>query len=644
MAAIVTDPLLGTVVDGRYEVLSRIARGGMATVYLAQDRRLDRRVALKVMHPHLADGSDVVARFRREARAAARLSHPGVVGVYDQGTEGEASYLTMEYVDGATLRRRLTSQGALTLGESLQILEAVLDALAAAHRAGLVHRDVKPENVLISRDGVVKVADFGLARAVTEATMSTTGALLGTVAYLSPEIVTSGSADARADVYAAGVMLYEMLTGHQPFEGETPIQVAYKHVHDTIPPPSDEVAWLPLEVDEYVASLTARDPDRRPRSADVALRELRRMRSEFDDRVLGLRADVAADELAEICGEATDAVERQGWTESVPVTPSGGTVALPIGAVRTSETTALADRTRTVRRRRRIKALVAVVLVLATLGGGVWWYLVIGPGAYTQVPDVTGRAETTALRLLEDAELTPTTTSAFSDDVPLGHVISTDPGPGDRIARGADVTVVVSQGVQRIEVPDVAGAAAEDATAQLTAEGLDGTIRPEERYHDEIAAGLVIETDPPAGSTVDHDAEITVIVSAGREPIEVPDVTGDPVEEAQDTIDATGAVSQVDGEEFSDDVPAGHVISQDVEGDAFRGDLVTLIVSKGPELFEVPDVVGDQFAAAADELEALGFVVEREDVLGGFFGTVRTQSVDPGAMEPRGTVIVLTVV
>ena len=642
-----TDPVLGTIVDGRYEVISRIARGGMATVYLAQDRRLDRKVALKMMHPHLADGSDVVARFRREARAAARLSHPGVVGVYDQGIEGETSYLTMEFVDGVTLRRRLASRGALSLGESLDVMEAVLDALAAAHRAGLVHRDVKPENVLIARSGAIKVADFGLARAVTEATMSSTGALLGTVAYLSPEIVTSGAADARADVYAAGVMLYEMLTGHQPFEGETPIQVAYKHVHETVPPPSDEVAWLPFEVDEYIASLTARDPDLRPRSAEVALAALRSMRSGFDDKVLALRAhiDPGLSEVAEIAHEATDDVDREGHTASVPATPPGGTVVLPIGAVSEPEEPPVADNRRKRTRRRRAVAVVLVLLfVLAAAGSGAWWYMNVGPGAYTTVPDVVGRAEATALSTLEEAGLDPSTSSAHSDIVPPGHVISTDPAPGDRIEKSGEVDVVVSQGVLRITIPDVTGSSPDAAREELEEAGLDGTFAVEEVYDQEVPEGQVVSTDPGASSVVDHDAAITIYVSQGKQPIEVPDVVGDDEGAAVEAIEDAGAVPQIGGEEYSEEVPAGHVVSQDVTGPALKGDLITLVLSKGPELFEVPNVVGQQFADAEATLTDLGFEVEREDVLGGFFGTVRTQSVEAGSWHPRGTVIVLTVV
>ena len=297
MATTLTDPLIGHVVDGRYEVVRRIARGGMATVYLARDRRLDRDVALKVMHPHLAEGTsgaEFVARFRREARTAARLAHHGLVGVLDQGVDGDTSYLTMEYVEGTNLRQRLGEQGALTVDEALRVAEDVLDALTVAHQAGLVHRDIKPENVLIGPRDRIKVADFGLARAVTEVTSTTSGTILGTVAYLAPELVAHGVTDTRTDVYAVGILLYEMLTGAQPFSGETPIQVAYQHVHAEMPAPSDRADWLPIEIDELVAALAARDPDDRPHDAGAALELLRRARADLDDATLARRADVLA--------------------------------------------------------------------------------------------------------------------------------------------------------------------------------------------------------------------------------------------------------------------------------------------------------------------------------------------------------------
>ncbi|MGF0117068.1 protein kinase domain-containing protein [Promicromonospora sp. Marseille-Q5078] len=288
MAITTTDPMLGRLVDGRYEIVARVARGGMATVYRATDRRLDREVAVKVMHPHLADGVDgaaFVSRFRREARAAARLSHPGVVAVYDQGVDGDTSYLAMEYVPGTNLRRELHDSGALTLGRALDVLAQVLAALAAAHRKGLVHRDVKPENVLVVGDGDpasggrVKVADFGLARAVTEVTTTATGTVLGTVAYLAPEVITSGRCDARTDVYAVGVLAYELVTGTLPYAGETPIQVAFHHVHEDHPAPSDRADWLPAGVDALVASFTARDPQLRPSDAGAALDAVEALRA-----------------------------------------------------------------------------------------------------------------------------------------------------------------------------------------------------------------------------------------------------------------------------------------------------------------------------------------------------------------------------
>jgi serine/threonine-protein kinase len=275
--ATLQDPLVGRLVDGRYHVESRIAQGGMATVYVALDRRLDRDVALKVMHQELTGDDDFVSRFIREARAAARLSHPNVVQVYDQGEDDGLLYLAMEYLPGRTLRESLTERGALTIRETLRVLEPVLDALAAAHRAGIVHGDVKPENVVLTDDGRAKVADFGLARAGA-ATLNTAapGRLLGTAAYLAPELLTRGIADARADVYAVGILLYEMLTGRQPFTGDDALQVARRHVVEAVPPPSMLVGHVPVELDDLVTAATATDPDQRPANAEQMLAITRR--------------------------------------------------------------------------------------------------------------------------------------------------------------------------------------------------------------------------------------------------------------------------------------------------------------------------------------------------------------------------------
>ncbi|WP_141693352.1 protein kinase, partial [Curtobacterium sp. UCD-KPL2560] len=261
-----TDPMIGRMIDQRYRVRSRIARGGMATVYLATDVRLERRVAIKIMHGHLADDQAFRERFIQEARSAARLSHPNLVGVYDQGAEDDTAYIVMEYIPGITLRDLLQEHHALTPEQATDILRAVLAGLASAHRAGIVHRDLKPENVLLADDGRIKLGDFGLARATT-ANTATGAALLGTIAYLSPELVTRGSADSRSDIYALGIMLYEMLTGEQPYKGDQPMQIAYQHANDTVPAPSASTPGIPPELDDLVAWSTARDPEDRPRDA-----------------------------------------------------------------------------------------------------------------------------------------------------------------------------------------------------------------------------------------------------------------------------------------------------------------------------------------------------------------------------------------
>jgi eukaryotic-like serine/threonine-protein kinase len=659
----ISDPLVGHLVDGRYEVVSRIARGGMATVYLAVDRRLDREVALKVMHPHLAEGASgtaFVARFRREARAAARLTHPGLVGVYDQGVDGDTSYLTMEYVDGTNLRRHLGEQGALPLGEALSVLERVLDALAAAHRTGLVHRDIKPENVLLAADGRVKVADFGLARAVTEVTSTTTGTVLGTVAYLGPELVARGVSDPRTDVYATGILLYEMLTGRQPFTGETPIQVAFQHVNSDIPEPSRAIDWLPQEVDELVGALAAREPDDRPADAGAALALVRRTRASLDEATLARRADVApTTALHPATVDPPDDVDDDRWyrrgpnhpptgaTARLDVDPRGATVALPIGAgTRTAEQVAAEERAATApaRRRRRRRWLLTLVLLLAAVAGGAWWWTTTGPGAYTTVPDVVGEVEDVAADRLAGAGLGVTAVPVF-DEQPPGTVVETVPVPGARILKDGEVELAVSQGPEMTVVPaDLVGAPVEEARAALTAAGLvlGDPVTP---YDDAAPAGSVMAVSAEAGSEVPKGSEVVLTVSQGPAPVTIPQVIGATQEQATQDLEAEGLVVEA-AAAFSDTVPAGSVIDQDPQQgtSGHRRDTVTIVVSQGPELVEVPGVVRQQYEAAAAALEERGFVPRRSNVLGGFFGTVRDQSVAAGERVPRGTVITLTVV
>ncbi|QGH69274.1 Stk1 family PASTA domain-containing Ser/Thr kinase [Pseudactinotalea sp. HY158] len=649
MATTVTDPLIGRLIDGRYEVVARIARGGMATVYRARDRRLDREVALKLMHPHLAEGTDVAARFRREARAAARLAHPGVVQVFDQGSEGETSYLTMEYVEGTNLRRLLGRAGALSVGVALDVTIAILDALAAAHRAGFVHRDIKPENVLVATNagaggvGGIKVADFGLARAATEATAASTGTLLGTVAYLAPEIITDGRADARADVYAVGVLCYELLTGRQPFEGETAIQVAYQHVHEDLPVPSSQAPELPREVDEFVATLTARDPADRPAGAGAALDLALELRRRLDADSLAVRADVPGSDE----GPADDATlaladGREG----------GGTIALPIGAVNPESAGAgPGDTAALPRRRRRWPVLVLLLLLLvAALGAGAWWYFEHGPGAYTTVPEVAGGDAASAASALELAGLRSETERAYSDDVARGRVITTDPSAGTRVLLDAEVTLVLSDGIRMIEMPELTGLDEEGIRSALAEAGWDGeagALTLASDWSTEVEAGRYLSGGPDPGTSLRHDEALALTLSGGPAPVTIINVEGSSAEEARADLEDTGLVYvEAEEAEFSDDVPAGNVLSQEpaAGSEGHEGDEVTVVLSQGPELFEVPGVFGKRFEAAKEILEEAGFEVERSNALGGLLGLVQSQSVAAGEMKPRDTVIVLTVV
>ncbi|WP_425471208.1 protein kinase domain-containing protein [Xylanimonas allomyrinae] len=572
MALVTTDPLLGRLIDGRYEIRARIARGGMATVYLALDRRLDREVALKVMHAHLADGVDgaaFVSRFRREARAAARLTHPGVVAVYDQGLDGDTSYLTMEYVPGSNLRRELRAQGTLTVGRTLDLLEQVLAALAAAHAKGLVHRDVKPENVLIAaaegsasteRGDRVKVADFGLARAVTEVTSTTTGTILGTVAYLAPEVIATGACDARTDVYAVGILAFEMLTGVLPHDGATPIQVAFQHVHDDVAPPSTRVPWLPDTVDDLVGLFTARDPAARPADGAAALDLLRAVRTALEaaqPEVLGRRADppegfaTVADSpgaerdgdpdttgsLDEIDGDELDAIPLAGTlttpsghaSEIDRLFPGEGTaterlVEQPTTRVRSGDgagTLAVSTSTRAPRRRwARVLAWTAgLAVVLGASGYGAWWWFDEGPGAWTTVPgglEATSVDDATA-RLAAHG-LGAATTKQHDDTVPEGGVVSVDPGEGERVRKDGTVDLVVSLGIRMVTVPGgLVGATQADAETALRGVGL--TVgEAQQEWSDTAPTGQVLAASQDADTLVPHNTVVTLVVSGGPRP------------------------------------------------------------------------------------------------------------------------------
>ena len=624
MDVTVSDPLVGRLLDGRYAVQSRIARGGMATVYLAVDERLDRDVAVKVMHAGLSADAEFVRRFIREARSAARLSHPGIVQVFDQGEDDGVVYLAMEYVPGRTLRDLMRERGALTPRESLDVLEPVLDALATAHRAGIVHRDIKPENVLLADDGRVKVADFGLARAVSTSTVATAaGVLLGTVAYLAPEQVERGVADARSDVYAAGVLLFEMLTGSTPFEGETALQVAYQHVHDDVPAPSTRASGIAPEIDDIVLAAAAHDPDERPNDARELLIVVREARRRSTPEALDVRPVAAAPTDGR--NDSTVMLDRRPAFDH-----RGGDTGL-----------IMVPQQQPVRRSRRGRITLALVLAIAVLLGVGGWYVGAGPGAYAVVPQVVGKSQADAESALRAAGLGRTPLPEYSETVPVGLVIRTD--PKTRVRKDGTVTLVVSRGPERYDVPLLAGLA-EAAAREALANNKLGVDNVKRAFSDKVASGLVVSSDPVKGKQLRRNATVDLVVSRGRKPIEVTSWVGKAADQAKAALVKAGfAVSTK--QVFDDAVPDGDVVAQTPSsGTGFRGTKVALVVSKGPELVAVPRVVGSQIDPARKLLVSQGFKVVVQNAFGGFFGTVRFQTPSAGERVMAGATITLTVV
>jgi serine/threonine-protein kinase len=623
------DPLVGQLLDGRYRVDARIAVGGMATVYRAVDTRLDRVLALKVMHPALATDASFVERFIREAKSVARLAHPNVVAVFDQGAQGQYVYLAMEYVAGCTLRDVLRDRGALQPRAALDILEPVLAALGAAHRAGFVHRDMKPENVLIGDDGRVKVADFGLVRAVGTVT-NTTGSVLGTVSYLAPEQIENGTADTRTDVYACGVVLYEMLTGAKPHGGDTPAQVLYQHLNEPVPAPSAAVPGLPAGLDDLVASATARNPEARPFDAVALLAETREVRSGLTDAQLDAVPPQATAEVHDAAEDRTSVIPR--------LLPAGQGVSHHTSRLETPPPAAPQDQRRRGPRRSVVAVVVAVLLALG-IGTGVWY---INSGQFTHVPSLLGQTEKDARQRLAKAGLElKGVDRAYSDTMERGKVISSDPKSGDRIRGNDAVKLVVSRGPEIVKVPDVQNLSMADARRELKKAGLVPGMVTEE-FSDGTARGDVIRTDPPAGTERHPDSAVALHVSRGA-PVDVPDVTGLSVADATAALAEEGLKAEVRPGRVNSPEDAGDIARQSPgEGtEAAEGDTIRLTVSDGPRMIDVPDVTGKDVDEATSELKDAGFEVKVDRPFLSFSDTIASQSVDGGGQAPEGSTITI---
>ena len=642
------DPLTGRLLDGRYAVTARIAHGGMATVYQATDTRLDREVALKVMHAELARDEEFVRRFIGEAKSVARLSHQNVVAVFDQGADGPFLYLAMEYVPGRTLKQLLRDSGRFSPATALEIMAGVLDGLAAAHASGIVHRDVKPENVLVTADGRIKVADFGLSRALSAAGHTRAGLLIGTVAYVPPEQVTGGATGPRGDVYSAGVMLFELLTGGLPFTGDTPLSIAYQHVNTDVPAPSAMAPGIAAQVDQLVLAATSRDPARRPADAGEFLRAVRHVREGLPEPsgltgVMGTGVHGLAE--APWLDLHTPAATNGWWAHSAAVRPASGYDAGPSqGSPPADSHTLIVDREDGAGRHQggrepflgrwlfgpRLLIVVLIVALGLGIGLGGWWLF---SGRFTQVPAVSGDSVGQATAVLTaDGFTVRQGTQVHSNTVAKGRVVSTS--PTGRVSKGATITLSVSDGPFTSVVPKVEGKMQAAAQTALQHVHLVGIIQ---KVGASVPVGTVIGTNPPSGTTWPQTKTVTILVASGPP---LPNFTGMSFEAAQQLAGQYNVhlQQQPDG---NSQQPAGTITGQQpAPGATFQpGQTVVVQVSTGPQLVNVPSPIGMTVQAATKLLEDAGFQVTVNRF--GFFNKVFDFS--PVGEAPRGSTITLDV-
>ena len=651
MTSSTPDPLIGRTIDQRYLIEDRIARGGMAAVYRGLDYRLDRPVAVKIMHPHLAEDEHFTGRFIQEARQAARLAHPNIVNVFDQGQDGQITFIVMEYLPGITLRELLRDFGQLTPSQAIDVVKAILQGLDAAHSAGIVHRDLKPENVLMADDGRIKIADFGLARAASHNTQ-TGQALLGTVAYLSPELVTGSPADVRSDLYALGIMMFEMLTGRQPFTGDQAVTIAYQHANASVPLPSSINPNVPAELDELVQWCTKRSPDERPPHAKALLDHIRTIEPQLARRaqaetpteaITTPRTKVMAPAPSNSDDLPTEVLSRDddvfaGLEVPDYSAPLQEPAAPAITAPRKGPGVGL--------------WVTFIVAAVAAIGVAIWLFMPRGPVILT-VGDVRGLTLDQAQLQLTDSGLVvaDATEEAFDEEIPVGLVVGTTPEAGAEVIEGTEVTIVLSIGVEPTALPPLVGLSLSEATARLSDAQLElGEVTYE--YSETSEKDAVMSVSDSQGGAVAPNTElepgvsINLVVSAG----ELPNVVGLTVEEAEALLSDAGLVGVVGGDgQFSDSIAEGLVIDYvRPQGIQLRpGDTVTLTVSRGPELISIPDdLVGATIQDAVDALEALELRVEvrseyPETAWDEPFARVTSLEPGEGQQVPKGTLVII---
>jgi eukaryotic-like serine/threonine-protein kinase len=630
------DTLIDQVFDGRYHVVRKLGTGGMANVYLAEDQELDRRVAIKMLDDRHAQDEQFVERFRREAKNAAGLTHPNIVSIYDRGEAEGTYYIAMEYLDGRTLKELLVARGPTPVAVAIDYARQALAALGFAHRNGVVHRDIKPHNVSVASDGRLKVMDFGIARAGTSQ-MTETGSIIGTAQYLSPEQAKGAPVGPASDIYSVGIVLYEMLTGSVPFTGDTPLEIAMKHLSTTPEPPSERRPEVPHELDSIVLRALAKDPADRYPTAEAMDADLARaargqaVAPETEEAATQVLRGVGA--VTAVSSAPTEVVRRPIGTGSRP--PAYGP---PTGFYEYDEPA---------RRRSFWPWLLAVALVAAAVAGG--WYVYtkiqdqLAANKPVPIPLVEGQVERLAVSNIRDAGLTPKVIRRPDDKVPETHVVSQDPGAGTRTDKGNPVTIVVSTGQPKVDVPDVRGDQATDAVAEITRQGLVAKVV---RINSDKETGTVTGQDPAPGKRVVKGTSVRINVSEGPKPIAVPPVLGVPYEQAAGQLQGAGfAVAR---EDVDSNEPKGTVVRQSPEGNSLagKGSTVTLSVSKGPPESPVPDVSSFSRAEAIATLRGSGFkavveISEVEDPL--LDGVVLFQNPGAGTTARPGSTVTITI-
>ena len=640
--------LTGELIDGRYQLIRHMASGGMATIYEGLDTRLDRKVAVKIMHPHLAQDEQFVERFIREAKASAALSHPNIVSVQDQGWNQNgtpAVFLVMELVEGHTLREYLNEQGALSVASGIQFLLPVLSALSAAHKLGIVHRDIKPDNILISKEGRIKIADFGLAKGPLLGTTVTaeSSIVLGSVSYLSPEQVQRGIADARSDVYSAAITAFEIFTGEKPYAGEEPIQIAYMHVNERVPLMSTKRSGIPPELDQLIYRASNSDPDARPRDGSEFHQSLTLIAQALDpnQKQLSLELDIPIApmrpaskksnrrEKARIEKEKTVAISKRENT---------GENSKAEGKENTAQIRKRKKISKRVRRNRYIAVGLAVTL------GIFGWYALVGPGSKVVVPSIVGATQEEALSALSPLGLTLVISEKrFDEEISDGQIIESDPAGGDKVDAGGQVTAVISKGAERYLIPSLVGLTPEAAVNLLAKSPIKvGDLT--EVFNDQTPKGFVISSSPAAGKKVKRDAVVDLLISKGIETIDVTSYVGKSADQALNELTEGGFdVETID--QFSESVLAGTVISQVPSGGAplAKGTKIILTVSKGSEYVFIPNVFSLTEAKARAALADLELKVVVKKIGVKKVKAVTNISPKVGTKVKRGSAVTITV-